>query len=1007
MIRADYRTAQENGHHTREFTETFSPERNILYKRYLFHSAEQQPTESVDQYVLRLRHLAEPCKFDALHDEMFRDRLVLGSRVKAARARLFREKDCSLQRAIEALRISEVTQEQLRCISGTDEEVIQAISNTGKVHQRSKSERTSSREPTQEKRRHTTCRYCGGQHQPDKLKCPAYGKVCRHCKKPNHFQSMCRQSQKQQQHSKQQLDQLTEFQEEDSDDSIYHVEYVGALHNSDGKKLFIPLHIIDQTGDAVIQCQLDTGATCNVMSFNDVCDIKQHGDPQLAPTTARLKLYDNSVLPVLGECDLLCECKGEQHQLNFKIIPGSQKPLLSGEACNKMGLITINEVHQVTTSGKDQDSILHKYRDVFEGLGCLPGDYHIEIDPTVLLVQHAPRRAPVALKAKLKEKITELERKGIITRVDEPTAWISSLVAVLKPGKIRVCIDPRDLNKAIQRPKYQIPTLDEILPQLAKARVFTVLDAKDGFHQVQLDEPSSYLTTFWTPFGRYRYKRMPFGISSAPEEFQRRIHMVVQDLPGVEVIADDILVYGCGSSEEEYMKDHDANLRRLLQRAREQNLKLNKKKLKLGLREVAYMGHILTSKGLRPDPLKIKAIQEMPQPTDKKAVERLLGCVNYLSRYLPRLAEVIAPLRKLTEKTTPFHWQTQQEQSFEQVKKLVTTTPVLKYYNAEEEVTIQCDASEKGLGATLLQNGQPVAFTSRALNKTEQTYAQIEKECMAILFACERFNQYLHGRHLVTVITDHKPLVPIFTKSIFGVPKRLQRMLLRLQKYSLHVSYCPGNKMYIADMLSRAYLKDSGEQKPVEYQIFQVQQEEQLFKDIEAINQIEHVRISDTTQHEIRKHTRADETLQTLLTTVLTGWPTKKDEVPVCIRTYWGYRDEITAQNGILFKGPRVIVPRSLRAQMLTRTHTSHQGVEACVKRAKDVIFWPGMTAEIREIVSQCSTCNEIRDKQQKEPLMTYEFPSRPWKLVAQNLFVWNKKDYLVTVDYYSDYWEL
>jgi len=206
--------------------------------------------------------------------------------------------------------------------------------------------------------------------------------------------------------------------------------------------------------------------------------------------------------------------------------------------------------------------------------------------------------------------------------------------------------------------------------------------------------------------------------------------------------------------------------------------------------------------------------------------------------------------------------------------------------------------------------------------------------------------------------------------------------------------------MYIADMLSQAYLSNSGEQKPVQYQIFQLQAQEQLFKDIEAINQIEHVRISDATQHEIRMHTRADDTLQTLLTTVLAGWPTKRDMAPECICTYWGYRDEITAQNGILFKGSRVIVSQSLRTQMLARTHIGHQGAKACVKRAQDVIFWPGMTTEIKEMVSHFSTCNETRDKQQKEPLMTYKIPSRPWKLVAQDLFTWNKKDYLITIDY-------
>ena len=168
-----------------------------------------------------------------------------------------------------------------------------------------------------------------------------------------------------------------------------------------------------------------------------------------------------------------------------------------------------------------------------------------------------------------------------------------------------------------------MPILDEILPNLANAKVFSVLDAKDGFYQVQLDESSSYLTTFWTPFERYRYLGMPFRINSAPEEYQRCMHDIVKGLPGVEVIADYILVYGKGNTAEEYLQDHDHNLTKLLERARAVNLKLNKQKLKLCLSEVRYMG-----------PEKIKAIAEMPKPQDKKAVERLLGTVQYLSRFL-------------------------------------------------------------------------------------------------------------------------------------------------------------------------------------------------------------------------------------------------------------------------------------------------------------------------------------------------------------------------------------
>ena len=268
---------------------------------------------------------------------------------------------------------------------------------------------------------------------------------------------------------------------------------------------------------------------------------------------------------------------------------------------------------------------------------------------------------------------------------------------------------------------------------------------------------------------------------------------------------------------------------------------------------------------------------------------------------------------------------------------------------------------------------------------------------MVILFACERFNQYLHGRETITVSTDHKPLVPIFTKSIFKAPKQLQRMILRLQKYSLKVQYCPGSQMYIADMLSRAYLKESVSNMTPDYQIFQLIHKDSVFQDIEDTNFMEYLRMSEATHAQIKQYTQTDTTLQALLTTILAGWPSAKEEVPICIRMFWGYRDEVTAQNGVLYKGSRIIIPKLLQKQMLLRTHSSHQGAEACIGRARDVIFWPGMTAEIKDMVSQCSTCAAFQVKQQKEPLMTHKIPARPWKMVAQDLFTHGKKDYLIT----------
>ena len=215
-------------------------------------------------------------------------------------------------------------------------------------------------------------------------------------------------------------------------------------------------------------------------------------------------------------------------------------------------------------------------------------------------------------------------------------------------------------------------------------------------------------------------------------------------------------------------------------------------------------GKMISRDGLKPDPDKVTAIKNMPKPTTKPEVLTLLGFVNYLSKFLPKLSDVSAPLRELTTDQSKFTWAKQHDEAFATIQRLVIQHPVLKFYSIEEEVTIQTDASNKGLGAVLLQNGQPVAYASRTLSPTEQRYATIEKECLGIVFACERFNQYLARREQILVETDHKPLESIFKKSLLSAPCRLQRMLLRLQRFNLTVKYKPGSQMLLADHLSGA-----------------------------------------------------------------------------------------------------------------------------------------------------------------------------------------------------------
>ena len=225
---------------------------------------------------------------------------------------------------------------------------------------------------------------------------------------------------------------------------------------------------------------------------------------------------------------------------------------------------------------------------------------------------------------------------------------------------------------------------------------------------------------------------------------------------------------------------------------------------------------------------------------------------------------------------------------------------MLKYYDVQEPVVVQCDASEHESGAALLQNGQPVAFASRSLSQTERKYAQIEEECLAIVFSCERFSQYLTGRKKITVETDHKPLRSIFRKIILSAPCRLRRMLLRLQRFNLDVNYKPGTQMFIADHLSRASLKATDNTQD-NFQVFVLE--------LESLNPFDSIKVAPERLTQLQKATAQDLALETLKTTVVAGWPEKKEQVPIQVRDFWNYREEISLRIGILVQEPKCDSP--------------------------------------------------------------------------------------------------
>ncbi|XP_022794630.1 uncharacterized protein K02A2.6-like [Stylophora pistillata] len=380
------------------------------------------------------------------------------------------------------------------------------------------------------------------------------------------------------------------------------------------KKIFATMEI----AGANIQMQIDTGASCNVLPQKYVLS-----GTLITKTDRTLKIFSKSTLPVLGTCRVSMRNpkNSKKYNVEFLVVKGIYTSLIGSRASEQMNLVTVHQenTQQITTDAQSLtlNQVTEEFGKVFKGQGCMEGKLHLKIDAKVTPVINPPRQVPFALKDKLKSELDWLERPQMIRKVKEPTEWVSSLVVVEKPnGKLRVCIDPIHLNKALKRSHYPLPVIEDVLPELSNVKVFSKADLKDGFLHIELDDESSLLTTFQTSWGRYCWKRMPFGISPAPELFQQKLDQNLEGLPSVHKFFDDLLITGKGPTLSEATQDHDKNLRGLLERCQERNMKLIRDKFMFKCSKVSFIGHLLTSEGLKPDPQKVEAICNMHKPED-------------------------------------------------------------------------------------------------------------------------------------------------------------------------------------------------------------------------------------------------------------------------------------------------------------------------------------------------------------------------------------------------------
>ena len=958
------------------FKKHTEPKKNALFSRYVFQCRKQREDETFAAFATDLRVLVKDCNYENSED-MVRDRIVVGITNEEVRRILLTEGDnLTMRNAIQIATTHETTQAQLKSMASGGKLELDAVHKKGK--QRGQNNSGTSGNPRQE---NTTflCKNCGREHK--RRECRAFGKRCNWCSKLNHYEDCCIAKKNGEPRKTQRKVHTLEEEEDDF--------FISSIEGDKTQSAFANVELTE--GDTVtnIRFKIDTGAQANILPLN-LFKKKIDKPHLLEPSTHKLISYTGQHLKTTGKIKLHSRYRDQEQDMIFHVVDTDSQPILGLQACMDLHLVRLLlSIEEQQRASLTADAVRKEYKHLFEGMGDI-GEAKIQLKDDANPVIDAPRRVPLALRDRLKKELERMEKQEVIEKVTEPTDWVNSLVVVEKPnGKLRICLDPRNLNKAVRRPHYTMPTLDDAVSKMAGARYFSKLDARSGYWQIRLEEKSSYYTTFNSPFGRYRFKRLPFGIISAQDLFQQKMDELFEGMEGVTPLIDDVIIHGTTREE------HDNHLRAALEKASEAKLKLNPDKLSIGVSQVEYFGHLITDEGLKPDPEKVKAIKNMPPPTNKKELQTVLGMITYLAKFAPQLSEVTKPMRDLLGEEIEFIWDSAQEASLNKVKSIITDQPVLAYFNPKKPITLQVDASKHGLGATLMQENKPVAYASKSLNSTEQNYAQIEKELYAILFGCKRFHQYIYGQRIV-VESDHKPLESIATKPLAAAPPRLQRMLLQLQKYIIKIVHVPGKKIPVADTLSRQVAtgddREDGDFKEIEAQVHCVTSS---------------LPINDNKMKEVRQATESDPQLRALKQVILNGWPADRQNCRQDLHIFWNFRDELTEIDGIIFKGTKIFIPEALRKSMLDKLHVDHLGEEKTQQRARGIFFWPGMCSDIKQKVASCGVCATHRATNQKEPMIPHRIPERQWQKIASDLFTWDGRQFLVTVDYLSRFFEI
>jgi hypothetical protein len=951
---------------------------SVHVHRNVFNTRFQGPDESFADFYTDLCRTADLCKWTA-RDENLVSRVIAGMKSDRVKQQLLAEEESKL--SLEYVKSRNFAEEQaessakrLSAVGGGE---VNRVGAFKKPH----------RGPTSDRQKTSPCFVCG-QKGHWRNECKYKNPQCYKCKKNGHIAPACKEKKGNEYKKKEGKTNFVKNQEYDEEEEENAINYL--LKMSDVESHVPAKQMNINLNGQPLKMEIDSGASFSLIGYDTYKKYFPEGS-ELLSTSVKMQAWGQAkYLKPLGAVPVSLRLEGDAAPRKLRLlVMRTSGPALVGrnwfEALDidvSTPKVRLNRVAAVPAG-------FEEFAEVFEDkLGCFNGEpIHLEMKENFRPVQRPPRSVPFALREAAGKALDKLVKAGVLEPVDA-SDWATPVVVVEKQdGSVRICADySSTVNPQTKKADYPPDEFDRLISSIGNGFHFTKIDLADAYLQFRVDEEAAEMLTINTLKGRFKFKRLPPGLSVAPGVFLRKVQALFAHLKNVFVYFDDILIYAKDKKELQKITAQ------VLQILKDKNLKVKLQKCLFDVSEVEYLGYNLTSKGVKPTDSKLAAIEQMPPPENVDQLRSYLGFVNYYNRFVPSKSQIFQPLFRLLQQDVPFEWTEDCQKAMDEVKRALTTAPALTYYDVTRPLRLACDGSQKGLGAVLSHvdsdgHEVPIMHISRSLKKAERNYSQVENEALAVTWAVKKLKKFLWGRRF-EIVTDHLPLLRIFNpeKCIPEMlPGKIKRYALFLREFLYVITHKAGKDHSNADCLSRLPLPDC-------------EGEDELFGDLK-IAFLDFVGPEKVVSAEdLKRETAKDVELEAVRQTLLHGRPKYTlGDAFLPFKRRW---ESMSVANGVVLFAERAVVPKSLQAKVTKQLHQNHFGEARMKSAARGVVWWPGMDDDLTREAKSCVPCLSANNAPAKLPTLPWSKPLAPWSRVHLDFGETQRgKTFLIAVD--------